>query len=71
MSRVVGGPHKATPLLTARAPAGEFRPLTMSPAMRAAAERCTTPRQVSMASRVPLNEEADRVQTRSENWRRR
>lgn len=71
MSRVVGGPHKAEPLRTARTPAREFRPLTISPAMRAVAERCSTPQQVSMASRVPLNEEAGRVQTRSDNWRRR
>ena len=64
MSRVVGGTKKAAPLKVAP---GEFRPLTISPAMQAVMDRCQTPEQVGMGTRVnDLNQVADRC----ENWSR-
>lgn len=60
MSRVVGGPHHAMPLRTARTAPEAFKPLTLSPAMRAVAERCSTGRIVAMTSNVSEQSEIKR-----------
>lgn len=64
MTLILGGTKKAAPV---KPEPQEFRPLTISPAMQAVMDRCQTPKQVGMGTRVnDLNQVADRC----ENWSR-